>query len=306
MNSLYRQIVLTVAGNRLMEKLALKYGFQLGASRFVAGLTAEDAILEMNRLRSEGILSTVDHLGEAVRSFSEAIEFESEYLKLVDELREARPDAYISLKPTQFGLKIHKENSYRLIREIVKKADGHGLFVRLDMEDSPFTEDTIRIATRLREEGYEQVGTVIQAYLYRSEEDVRRLTEAGMNLRLVKGAYKEPASIAWTSMEKIRENFRHLIALRLDSGVYTAVATHDDEIIEWTKEYARQKGISPDKYEFQFLYGMRTELQRQLAQEGYTVRSYVPYGQMWYPYFLRRLAERPENLWFVLKNWTRR
>ena len=188
-------------------------------------------------------------------------------MKLVDELREARPDAYISLKPTQFGLKIHKENSYRLIREIVKKADGHGLFVRLDMEDSPFTEDTIRIATRLREEGYEQVGTVIQAYLYRSEEDVRRLTEAGMNLRLVKGAYKEPASIAWTSMEKIRENFRHLIALRLDSGVYTAVATHDDEIIEWTKEYARQKGISPDKYEFQFLYGMRTELQRQLARK---------------------------------------
>ena len=206
-NLFYRTFVLTLAGNRLVEKLAHKYGYRLGASRFVAGFTADEAIREMERLREDGILATVDHLGEAVRTFSEAIEFENEYLHLADKLQKAGSGAYISLKPTQFGLAIHRDNSYRLIREVVQKASEFGTFVRLDMENSPYTEDTIRFASQLREEGYEQVGTVIQAYLHRSEEDVRQLTESGMNLRLVKGAYKEPATIAFTSAEQIRDSF---------------------------------------------------------------------------------------------------
>ncbi len=303
---IFRSLLLSLAGNKLAEKLAVKYGLKLGASRFIAGLTFEEALVRVGELNARGIGVTLDHLGEGVRVAAEAAVYRDEYIRLVEDIRVANLQATISLKPTQMGLKLDAERCYANIRGIVAASSSQDNFVTLDMEDTTCTDATIGLVGRLRAEGLSNVGTVIQAYLYRSEEDVKQLTREGVELRLVKGAYKEPRTLAYPKLADVDANFLRLIKLRLDSGVYTAIATHDERIVDWTKRYAKDGGIPLGSFEFQMLYGVRTQLQQRLADEGYTVRCYVPYGRMWYPYFVRRLAERPANVMFIVKNRFRR
>ncbi|WP_027085157.1 proline dehydrogenase family protein [Cohnella panacarvi] len=303
---IFRSLLLSLAGNKLAEKLAAKYGLKRGAQRFIAGRTLDEALARVRELNAQGIGVTLDHLGEGIRLTAEAAVYRDEYIRLVESIRGTNIQATVSLKPTQMGLKLDPENCYANIRDIVAAARSCSNFVTLDMEDTACTAATIGLVRRLRADGLSNVGTVIQAYLYRSEEDVERLTREGVTLRLVKGAYKEPRTLAYPRLTDVDANFLRLIKLRLDSGVYTAIATHDERIIDWTKRYADDCGITVDRFEFQMLYGIRSQSQKQLADEGYTVRCYVPYGRMWYPYFVRRLAERPANVMFIVKNRNRR
>ncbi|UVI32453.1 proline dehydrogenase family protein [Paenibacillus spongiae] len=303
---LFRSALLGLAGNRVARKFSERYGMKLGASRFVAGETMEAAIEQAKRINQQGVTVTLDYLGESVSSLEEAKGCELAYLDLLQAIRASGIDGNISLKPTQFGLAINEDSCLASIRKVTKEAACLGLFVRLDMEDSPWTDATLRIVRTLKAEGYKNIGTVIQACLYRSRQDVRALSAEGINLRLVKGAYKEPPSIAIPSKRKVDANMRHLIRTRLDSGVYTAIATHDEEIIRWVKSYTRTHNIPRTAFEFQMLYGIRTPLQAALAREGYTVRSYVPFGRSWYPYFVRRLAERPANVLFIARSLFKR
>lgn len=302
MMKVFRSAILALAGNRFAENLALRYGLNLGAKKFVAGTTLEDAIKVIKQLNAKGISTTLDHLGEGVRHEDEATIYKEEYLRLVGMINQENLNSNVSLKPTQMGLGLNPKLAYDHIRTIVSKAHEFQHFVRLDMEDTPYTDATIDIVLKLHEDGLTNVGTVIQAYLHRTEEDVHRLTERKINLRLVKGAYKESERVAFAKMADVNENFKRIIQIRLDSGVYTGIATHDDKIISWVKEYSRQHHIDRGSYEFQMLYGVRMQLQEDLILEGYKVRCYLPYGEMWYPYFVRRLAERPANLMFVVKN----
>lgn len=298
---LYRKVLLSIAGNKLVEKLSLKYGRKL-ASKFIAGDTLSEALDEIEVLNRKGIMVTLDHLGEGIQALSEATGYKEEYLRLVDGIAERKVNSNVSLKPTQMGLALDPEACYGNIRAVVSRAQKHGNFVRIDMEDSPFTQATIDIVLRLHKEGLTNVGTVIQAYLHRTENDVKRLIEAGVNLRLVKGAYKEPGTVAFQQMSEVIDNYKKIIRMHLDKGIYTAIASHDDRIISWVKDYARANGIPKDAFEFQMLYGLRMSEQERLAKEGYRIRCYMPYGTMWYPYYTRRLAEKPANLWMVLKN----
>lgn len=302
----FRSALLSLAGNRAARKLAGKYGLKLGARRFIAGLTLEEALSRSRELNARGISVTLDHLGEGISKLTEATAFAAAYAELLEGIAAAGVSGSVSLKPTQMGLGLDAEQAYGNVRGIAGVARRLGLSVTLDMEDSACTDATIGIVRRLREEGYDNVGTVLQAYLYRTTADLETLTRDGVELRLVKGAYKEPRRIAYPKLADVDDNFIRMIRARLDSGVYTAIGTHDDKIVAWTKAYAESRGIPRDRFEFQMLYGVRTALQEQLAAEGYAVRCYVPYGRMWYPYFVRRLAERPANLLFILRSGFRR
>ncbi|MFU1793928.1 proline dehydrogenase family protein [Paenibacillus azoreducens] len=298
---LYRKVLLSIAGNKLVEKLSLKYGKKL-AGKFIAGDTLAEALAEIEKLNGKGIMVTLDHLGEGIKALSEASGYKEEYIRLIDGIAERGVNSNVSLKPTQMGLALDPQACYNNIRAVVSRAAQHNNFVRIDMEDSPFTQATIDIVLRLHAEGLTNVGTVIQAYLFRTEDDVKKLIETKVNLRLVKGAYKEPGSVAYQQMSEVIENYKKIIRMHLDQGVYTAIASHDDRVINWVKEYASQNGISKDAFEFQMLYGLRMNDQELLAKEGYRIRCYMPYGTMWYPYYTRRLAEKPANLWMVVKN----
>ncbi|MEK6988970.1 proline dehydrogenase family protein [Paenibacillus sp. FSL K6-1566] len=298
---LYRKVMLTVSVNRLVKWLSIRYGKKL-AGRFIAGDTLEEALDEIERLNEKGILVTLDHLGEGITSLTEASAYREEYIRLVEGIANRGVQSNVSLKPTQMGLALDPQAAYENIRAVVQAAQKHGNFVRLDMEDSPFTQATIDMTLRLHKEGLTNVGTVIQAYLYRSEEDVRMLMKEGVKLRLVKGAYKEPGTIAYQKKQEIIGNYKNLIKLQLDQGAYTAVATHDNNIIDWVKVFAEQNRIKKEAFEFQMLYGLRMKDQARLAQDGYRIRCYMPYGTMWYPYFTRRIAEKPANLMMVLRN----
>ncbi|MGO4108355.1 proline dehydrogenase family protein [Paenibacillus sp. YAF4_2] len=298
---LYRRTLLTISNNKLVEHLSIRYGRKL-ASKFIAGDTLEEAMDRTEELNGQGIMVTLDHLGEGIKDLSEAAGYREEYLRIIREIAKRKVNANVSLKPTQFGLALDPEQCFANIRAVVSEAKYSRIFVRLDMEDTPYTQATIDIIRKLHEGWLMNAGTVIQAYLYRSEEDVKELSKEKVNLRLVKGAYKEPAEVAYQNAGQVLDNFKKLIELRLKNGVYTAVASHDDKIINWTKDYAAKNNIQKDAFEFQMLYGLRMGKQAELAQEGYRVRCYVPYGTMWYPYYTRRLAEKPANLMMVLKN----
>jgi len=299
---LYRKMVLTLAANRTIKSIASRYGLHLGARRFVAGQSMADAIEVCRQLNKDGIAAAVDVLGEGIWRLEEAESHKEQYIKLLSNIAELGLDGNISIKPTAMGLGLDWDICYANIREIVHHAKELKLFVRLDMEDSPFTTDTLAIIFKLQSEQYDCVGVALQSSLYRTERDMEELTEAGIPIRLVKGAYKEPKHVAYEDMEQVVEQYLKLAKARLDSGEHTAFATHDDAIITELKEYAETNGISRDRYEFQMLYGVRMALQKQLADEGFRVRCYVPYGRMWYPYFIRRIAERPANAWFILRN----
>jgi proline dehydrogenase len=300
----YRRCLLSIAGNKTVKAMTIKYGKRL-SSRFIAGRHLHDALEQVRALNNMGIMATLDHLGEGVTLASEAAGYRDAYIKLLDGIAEQGVYANVSLKPTQMGLALDAEASLANIRAVARHAADLGNFVRLDMEDSAFTEATYSIVRRLREEGLNNVGTVLQAYLHRSALDAKRCVEDGIPLRLVKGAYKEPPSIAYQRHTEIAEQFKRLIRLHLDHGAYVAIATHDDAIIGYVKKYASERGIPTSRFEFQMLYGLRMKEQAKLAREGYRVRCYVPYGEMWYPYYTRRLAEKPANLWLVLRNLVR-
>jgi proline dehydrogenase len=276
------------------------------ARRFVAGETLDDAIGAIRASNAAGLLATLDFLGEHVNNQAEASVNADEYIRALQAIQEAGVSSNISIKLTAMGLAVDDEFCYRNVRRIVEAAAQRGNFVRIDMEDSPVTDRTLAIYRRLRAE-FPNVGVVIQAYLYRSEEDVRELMQAGMaHLRLCKGAYDEPPAVAFQAKAEVDQGMTRLIRLILDSqdqfpGTYPAIASHDHRIINWTKAYAYHHQIPPDRFEFQMLYGIRRDLQQQLASQGYRMRVYIPYGTRWYPYFMRRLAERPANLLFFAR-----
>ncbi|WP_342046628.1 proline dehydrogenase [Bacillus sp. OTU530] len=300
MERLLRDSFLFLSKNRTLTKLAKRYGLRFGASRFVAGETIEQAAAIIKELNQKGLAVTIDYLGEFVKTEREANEMVNQSLEAIRRIGREGLDSQLSLKLTSMGLDISDELVMNHMRRILSVAKENGVFVTIDMEDFSRCQKTIDILKRLREE-YDNVGTVIQAYLYRSQKDIEELDSYEPNLRLVKGAYKEAATVAFPDKKDVDDNFRKIIKQHLLNGHYTAIATHDDAIIEYTKQLVQEKGIPLNQFEFQMLYGIRPERQLELALEGYKMRVYVPYGMDWYGYFMRRLAERPANVIFVLK-----
>ncbi len=265
--------------------------------RFVAGRTLDEAMQVVKALNSEGIRVTLDRLGESVVDKSLVEETVNEYLKVLDVLKGT--DNSVAVKPTSVGLDISREVALDNFRKLLQKGD----FIEIDMEASRYVDDTLWIYRKLKEEFPEKkIAVAIQAYLYRSEQDVRNLTDLKPCIRLVKGAYKEPKDVAIQDKRNVDENYVKLLFYLLENIPYTLVATHDEKIIDRMLEFVRQKNIPTERFEFQFLYGIKGNLLRKLKDEGYNAGMYVPYGTHWYPYFMRRLAERPANVWFVFKN----
>jgi len=271
------------------------------AARFIAGEELETALEVIRRLNAEGYMVTLDLLGESVAEAAEAEAACQAYLRLLDRLAAEGLDSHVSVKLTQLGLAIDEELACRHLSLIWECAARHRNFVRVDMEGSAFTESTLRVF-RAVNAPRNVVGVVIQSYLYRSEKDVEELLNCGARIRLVKGAYDEPREIAFQRKKDVDRNFSQLMAMMLSSGIYHAIATHDERLIAETRGYARAHNIPPDRYEFQLLYGIRRDLQRDLLRQGERVRLYVPFGHQWYSYFMRRLAERPANMLFLLRN----
>ncbi len=274
------------------------------ARTFVAGETAEAAIKAVKKLNATKVLATMDVLGESVKDKETAQKAVEDYLNLLEAIPRAGVHSHVSLKLTQMGLDIDPEFCDQNVRRIVEKARELGNFVRIDMEGTPHTQRTLDLFYRLRKD-FDNVGIVVQAYLYRTEKDVRDLNRVKAKVRLCKGAYKEPEDLAFKKMKDIRANFIKLEEILFREGEYLAVATHDDKLIRWTKEYVAANAIPSDRFEFQYLYGIRTKTFRQLAAEGYTVRCYVPFGTHWLPYTLRRLRER-KTILFLIKNMFRK
>ncbi|TFU27802.1 MULTISPECIES: proline dehydrogenase [Thermus] len=301
LDMVYRQAVLSVAGNPKVEAL-IKGRARSLVRRYVAGESLKEALQAAERLEAEGVHAILDLLGEMVHSEEEARGFQAGILELVRKISERPWPKYVSLKLTQLGLDLSETLALELMRGILREAEPRGVFVRLDMEDSPRVDATLRLYKALREEGFTGVGVVLQSYLYRTEKDLLDLLPYRPNLRLVKGAYREPKEVAFQDKRLIDAEFLHLGKLALKEGLYVAFATHDPRLIAEVKRYTQAMGVPKDRFEFQLLFGVRPEEQRRLAQEGYTVRAYVPYGKDWYPYLSRRIAERPENLFLVLRS----
>ena len=268
--------------------------------RFIAGENIEDAIVEIQALNKLGVTATFDHLGESTTSRAEAEADVREYVHVLGRIQETGVDSNVSVKLTQLGLDIDEAYCLENTRRIVAEAHQRGNFCRIDMEDTPKTDATLRIFKQLFHE-FGNVGIVLQSYLYRTEKDLDEVLAMGARVRLCKGAYNEPAEVAFPEKADVDDNYIKLMQKLLKSGIYHGIATHDRRMIRATQEFAAREGIAKDKFEFQMLYGVSRELMIQLAQEGFRVRAYVPYGEFWYPYFMRRLAERPANVWFVVK-----
>jgi len=297
-----KTVLLYLSKSEGFKKFLTRFkSFNNVTSRFVAGENLEDAVEAIRQLNKKGITSSFDHLGESIKSESETHREVDEYVRVLDSIAENKLDSNVSVKLTQLGLDVSRDLCYANTRRIVETALRHNNFVRIDMEDSPKTDGTLDVFRRLQGE-FENVGIVVQAYLYRTEQDVDELLKSGARIRLCKGAYKEPPSVAFASKADVDANFIKVTKKLLTSGIYHGIATHDENIINATIEVAREGGIRPDAFEFQMLYGIRRDLQERLVREGYRLRVYVPYGRYWYPYFMRRLAERPANVWFILKN----
>lgn len=274
------------------------------AARFVAGDSLADALEAGRRINREGIALTLDHLGENVTSLAEAEASGDVYLRALDELSKHGIDGNVSLKLSQFGIDISEQACRSNVERVAGRAKELGNFVRVDMESSQYTVQTLQLVTDLHAQ-YGAVGTVIQSYLYRSEKDVEMLCRRGIRVRLCKGAYLEPPEVAFQAKADVDRNFVHLMRILLLTGTYPAIATHDEKIIAEAESFARTRKIARETFEFQMLYGIRRDLQRRLVAEGYRLRLYVPFGKAWYPYFMRRLAERPANVVFLARNFFR-
>lgn len=284
--------------NQLLNSAAKKYGLKLGAQNVVAGTNVEETIKSIKELNAQGISCTVDNLGEFVYKREEATEAKEQILEVIEAIHQNKADAHISLKPTQLGLDIDYNFCLSNLKEIVGKANQYNMFINIDMEDYSHLQPSFDLLDELSKE-YDNVGTVIQAYFYRAEEDIQKYKN--YRLRIVKGAYKEPEEYAYQNKQDIDTNFIKLIEWHLLNGKFTSIATHDHHVINHVKEFVKANNISNDKFEFQMLYGFRKDMQLQLAKEGYNFCTYVPFGKDWYGYFMRRLAERPQNLNLVAK-----
>ncbi len=301
-----KSTLLFLSRQEKLKNFVLGFEFaQRISRRFVSGETQEEAIQTVKELNQKGFIATLDRLGENVTNKEEATRAADDYILLLDRIRENGINSNVSCKLTQMGLDLDFDFCLNNVRRIVEKAKQYRNFVRIDMEDSPRTEKTLQICYALHKESPD-VGAVIQSYLYRSEEDVKKLLDQKIRIRLCKGAYKEPRAVAFQKKKQVDDNFVKLMKMMLKSGVYHGIATHDDKMIQATIEFSKKENIDKADFEFQLLYGIRRELQEELVRQGYNVRIYTPYGDQWYPYFMRRLAERPANLFFVAKNFFRR
>jgi proline dehydrogenase len=297
-----RATLLKLSESKRLARWAMSNGLSRSvARRWVAGETLEDAIAAARTLNASGFPVSLDLLGENVLDKDGAIRAADTYVAMFDRIAAEHLNGNISLKLTQLGLDLDPALCESLVSRIANSAARHGNFLRIDMEGSPYTQRTVDLCKRVRART-DSVGTVIQSYLRRSEQDVRDLIAVGCRIRLVKGAYKEPAEIAFPAKADVDANFVSLMKILLLSGIYHGIATHDPRMIDATKDFASSNGIGKEQFEFQMLYGIRTDLQRQLIGEGYRLRVYIPFGTDWYPYFMRRLAERPANLTFFLRN----
>ena len=297
-----RSLLLYLSERESPKKLLM--GNPLGrrlASRFIAGEELEDALRVVRRVNSEGFMVTLDCLGESVQEVAAAEAACQTYLQLLDRLAAEKLDSHVSVKLTQLGLAIDEGLARRNLARLAESAARHHNFVRVDMEGSAVTEATLRVFCSV-DAPRDVVGITIQSYLHRTEADVEELLKRGVRIRLVKGAYKEPPDIAFARKRDVDRSYQELTEKLLASGIYHAVATHDERLIAATERFARARSISPESFEFQLLYGIRRRLQRALIQQGWRVRLYVPYGREWYAYFMRRLAERPANLFFLMRN----
>lgn len=301
MEMMLRNMFQALGKSRSANRLAKKYGLRFGAARFVAGETIKQSIDAVRKLNEDGRVATLDHLGEFVFSEAEAAESADMCIQTLDAIASSGVQSNLSLKMTSLGLDISRDLCVSNMKRILNRARMHNNFVRIDMEDYAHCQVSLDIYRELRQE-FDNVGIVIQAYLFRTEQDIADLNELNANLRLVKGAYKESPEVAFPEKKDVDDNLKKIIRQHLLNGNYTAVASHDEAIINYTKALVSEHGIAKDRFEFQMLYGICEDLQKQLASEGYKVRVYVPYGVDWFGYFMRRLAERPANVWFVLKN----
>ncbi|MDE5414890.1 proline dehydrogenase [Alkalihalobacterium chitinilyticum] len=301
MHVILRNFFLFLSKNQILNRGARKWGLKLGASQVVAGETISKAMNAVRGLNEKGLVCTVDHLGEFVKTEEEAAVSTEYCIRTLNAIAKTGVNCNLSLKLTQLGLDVEPQLCYENMKAILSTAKKHDIFVRIDMEDYSHCQQTIDILEKLRREYDGLVGTAIQAYLYRAIDDVKKLK--GVNLRLVKGAYRELPEVAFQKKDEIDDNYLKIIKQHLRSGSYTAVATHDHQIIEKVKDFCREEKIAKTQFEFQMLYGFRTDLQEQIAKEGYTMRIYVPYGKDWYGYFMRRLAERPQNVSFALRGF---
>jgi proline dehydrogenase len=284
-----------------METSSLAQRF---SARFVAGSNLKQALAVCRELNGEGIAVTLDVLGESISSIEEVAGARDAYLRTLSAIHENRVQGNVSLKLSQFGIDLSAEVCRANVAQLAEKAAAVDGFVRVDMESSEYVDRTLGLVFDLHAQ-YGAVGAVIQAYLYRSKKDIEMLNARRIRVRLCKGAYLEPDRVAFAKKSEVDANYIELMHLLLDGGTYPAIATHDDKMIAATKSYAAARNISRDSFEFQMLYGIRRDLQRQLAKEGFRVRVYVPYGSAWYPYYMRRLAERPANVLFILRNMFR-
>jgi len=297
-----RRLLLFLSGSKMLRRwMETSSAFRRLATRFVAGDTLDDALAVARRLCQEHIAVSLDCLGESVTTLEAAAAARDVYVRTLTAMHDAGLEGNVSLKLTQFGLDLSYDECRANVERLVECAAARGAFVRVDMESSEYTDRTLELVDDLHAK-HPNVGVVIQAYLYRSQEDVEELCKRRIRVRLCKGAYLEPHSAAFPSKKDVDANYVALMRILLERGEYPAIATHDEKMIAATKEYAAARGISRDAFEFQMLFGIRRDLQRQLVAERYRLRLYVPFGKAWYPYYMRRLAERPANVFFILRN----
>jgi proline dehydrogenase len=298
----------TLAGSSTLRHLASRYGMRGGdgfARRFIAGERVEEAIAAAQTVERAGLSQTLDYLGESVATMAEADQATRAYLDVIEAISRTAIGRNLSLKLTQLGLTIDRATCVDNLRRILDAAGPHGFFVRIDMENSPFTQVTLDVFETIWQQGYRNAGVVLQSYLPRSVADARRMSALGARVRLVKGAYKEPRAVAYQRKEEVDAAFVEIMRILLDEGTFPAIATHDPAMIDATRQHASERRLDAARYEFQMLYGIRRDLQASLARAGHGVRVYIPFGREWFAYFMRRLGERPANVGFVLRGLLR-
>jgi proline dehydrogenase len=304
--ALPRTAILRAADSRRLQRFVQRYGMRLGAARFVAGETLDECVAVLRRLNDTGLEANTTLLGESIPDRAGATDVTRRYEEILDRLAAEKLRANVALKLTHLGLLVDEATARSNLARLVEHAGGLGNFIRIDMEQSAFVEPTLRIYEALRRDGHEEVGCVLQSYLYRSPDDLERLLPLQPNVRIVKGAYLEPAAIAHPAKRDVDAAYVRLVERGLGGDAYVAVATHDEKILRHVQGFVERERIARDRFEFQMLYGVRPALQRAVAARGYKVRVATPFGPDWYPYLMRRLAERPANLLFFLRSLVRR
>jgi proline dehydrogenase len=304
LDALSKSFFHALARSTSIERMASRVGMATPtgfARRFIAGETADEAIAQAARIQAGGLLLTLDQLGESITTLGEAEAATAVYLTLIEKIRAAGIDRNISVKPTQLGLDIDTAVCVDHVTRILSLARDHDFFVRIDMENTPYIQKTLDMFSAVWGQGFRNTGVVLQSAVFRAEDDARAVSQMGARVRLVKGAYKEPGAVAYQAKADVDAAFIRIMRFLMTDGHYPAIATHDPTMIDATKACAAEKGIAKDRFEFQMLYGIRRDLQSSLVADGYRVRVYVPFGKQWFPYFMRRLGERPANVGFILK-----